>query len=81
MSSKGWAPVQWTIVASVLVGAAFFALAGMSMMADAVIGQGSHEGNILRVGLGILSFFVGLFLLVVATLSWKSPNHRSTSGL
>jgi len=48
--------------------ACFFVIAGYSL-AQLLITHGSREGNILRVGFGLLPFLIGLFLLVAGILA------------
>jgi peptidoglycan/LPS O-acetylase OafA/YrhL len=50
--------------------ACFFVIAGY-VLAQMLITHGSREGNILRTGFGLLSFLVGLALLVAGILAWK----------
>jgi hypothetical protein len=58
----------WLILACSLLGAAAFAFFAITLIIQAVSGTGSHAGNILRIGLGIVSLFMGIFFVAVGTL-------------
>jgi hypothetical protein len=60
------------IVVCVLAGAACFFVAAGYSFSQLLIAHGGREGNILRIGFGLLSFLIGILLLVAGTLSWKS---------
>ena len=58
----------WLILACAFVGAATFSFFAITLIVQAVSGHGSHAGNILRVGLGFVSLFLGIFFVAVGTL-------------
>lgn len=66
----------WRVLGcSFICGAAFFLLAA-ALILQAWQGHGSHSGNILRLGLAIFSFLVGIFFIAVGTL-YHASFHES----
>jgi len=66
------------ILISAYAGAAGAAMIGVLMLVQFLAGHGGPAGNILRVGLAILSFFIGLFLLTVGILYRASFDNAET---
>ena len=58
----------WLILICAFVGAAAFAFFAIALIVPAVSGHGSHAGNVLRAGLGVVSLFLGIFFVAVGTL-------------
>jgi hypothetical protein len=58
----------WLILVGAFTGAAGFFAFAVVVLVHVFTGHGSHAGNILRVGLGIGAFFLGLFLCAVGAL-------------
>jgi hypothetical protein len=59
------------LVACAWLGAAcFFVIAGYSV-SQLIIVHGSNEGNILRLGFALLSFLIGISLVVATVLTRK----------
>ena len=65
-----WIVLGWSFIC----GAAFFLFAA-ALIFQAWLGHGSHAGNILRIGLAVLSVFIGFFFLAVGTLYRASFNE------
>jgi len=72
MQSETGSRLRGAISVCLFVGAACFFVAAGYSLAQILIAHGSSEGNILRGGFGLLSFFVGMFLLVTGILSRTS---------
>ena len=68
MRSETHARFHWAIMACSFTGAAAFAFFAVTLIVQAVYGHGSHAGNILRIGLAVIFFFLGLFLAVIGIL-------------
>ena len=60
------------IAVCLFAGAACFLVAAGYSLSQLLSAHGSKEGNILRAGFGILSFLIGIVLLVTGVLSRKS---------
>ena len=56
------------ILACSFVGAAAFAFFALTLIVQTAYGHGSHAGNILRIGLAVIFFFMGFFLAAIGTL-------------
>ena len=68
MRSEGSACSHWLILAGSFAGAAACVLFAVVLILQAALGHGSPGGNILRVTLAIIFFFLALFLVAVGTL-------------
>lgn len=77
MSSEASNRVHWTVVIGALGGSAAFVWAAIFSFTQVMIGHGGSAGNILRVGVGLLMLFLGIFFLIVGALYWQSLRHGS----
>ena len=82
MESERHARAHWVISAAAFVGAAAFIIFAVALILQAVSGHGGGPGNILRVGLAITSFFIGLFVASVGAMYWMSSHkaHHNESN-
>ena len=76
MRSETHARFHWAIMACSFTGAAAFAFFAVTLIVQAVYGHGSHAGNILRIGLAVIFFFMGLFLAAIGTVHRMSVDEE-----
>jgi hypothetical protein len=69
----------WLVVGCSFTCSAAFLLFAAALILQAWLGHGSHAGNILRVGLGVLSLFIGIFFLTVGVLYRASSDDSRDS--
>ena len=81
MKSEQLPLTYWLVMVCSFVGAAAFAFLALVLILEAINGHGGPAGNILRLGLAVASFFVGLFLMAVGTLYYISFDDPHTSDL
>jgi hypothetical protein len=81
MSSGAGNRFHWTVVIGALGCSAAFVWAAIFSFTQVMIGHGGSAGNILRVGIGLLMLFVGVFLLIVGALYWQSLRHGSNQEM
>ena len=77
MSSRVRGTFRWALVVSAFAGFTLSMLAAIALFAAVVTGHGSSAGNILRVGLGLLSLLIAIVLLVVGAMNWPSSVRHS----
>jgi hypothetical protein len=77
MSSKTSRTFRWALVVSAFAGCALSMLAAIALFTAVVTGHGGSAGNFLRVGLGLLSLFIAIVLLVVGAMNWQSSVRHS----
>jgi hypothetical protein len=72
MQSEATQRFHWTILICAFAGAAWSVLVAILLLAGVVAGHTSRAVEILLVGLGVLSFFIGLFFLAFGALYRQS---------
>ena len=77
MSSNTSRTFRWALVVSAFTGFALSMLAAIALFTEVVTGHGGSAGNVLRVGLGLLSLFIAIVLLVVGAMNWQSSVRHS----
>jgi hypothetical protein len=70
---------NWLVLICGLFGVACPVVTAIWLFAVVASGNGSHAGNILRVGLGLLLVLIAVLVVGVGAVYLKSSNGRSGS--
>jgi hypothetical protein len=80
MSSQRSNTFHWVVVIGAIAGIVVSASAAIFSFAEVMIGHGSGAGNILRIGVGVFSLFVGLLMIIVGGISWQELHPAAGSA-